>query len=359
VQIRPLAKIPNEEYTQRILAELRSRAKDYVGRNLLTIYLGGGTPALWPGEYLARVIEEVKALFGTGVEEVTIEANPEDCNPKNLSVWEDVGINRVSVGIQSFEACHLETLGRDHSMGDGRRALKNLKEAPFLRSYSADFILGTPESPGSIRGDQNSIVEAAKSNAPHLSMYELTIEEKTVFGRKKTAGELSPLSEDEQVERYLMAHNILESDGFEHYEVSSFCREGHRAQHNSLYWQGMEYMGIGVGAASLRFLNGDRAERATNYRSVAKYLSEDEESLVAEHIELTPEEIRAELLWLGLRTSFGICQELFHRRQEVLDSLVVEELVEIRNKKVFPTLKGFLFHNQIAERIHLSTRSHD
>ena len=168
-----------------------------------------------------------------------------------ISAWLAAGINRLSIGVQSFEADELVTLGRDHRFGDGETAVRAALEAGVPR-ITGDVILGTPGRSRALGDCDSSVLALADLDPGHVSIYELTIESKTSFGAAFRRGELVPVEEDVLVDQYTAAHRELEGRGYEHYEVSSYARPGHRSVHNSLYWHGGEYLGVGNGAASFR-----------------------------------------------------------------------------------------------------------
>jgi oxygen-independent coproporphyrinogen-3 oxidase len=266
---------------------------------------------------------------------VTIEANPTDCTDDNLAAWRAAGIGRVSIGVQSLEPQALVTLGRDHRFGDGRAAVERTLAAGF--STSADFILGTPGA--------TSAVETL--GADHLSVYELTIEDRTAFGQRVRDGRLVPLDEDALTELYIATHDRLTAAGFEHYEISSYARPGKRAVHNSLYWRGEPFLGLGVGAASLEQLPGGSGARATNPRKAAAYLAAP--GTPAERVEIGPREMHLDRLWLGMRTSDGVDESALGR--VLADEFVDSGLAERRAGRICPTLRGFLMADRIAARI--------
>ena len=322
-----------------MLAELEARADAFPGE-LVSIYLGGGTPSLWRPDCIAAAIAAIRARYGHAVpREVTIEANPTDCTDGNLAAWRAAGIDRVSIGVQSLEPQALITLGRDHRFGDGRAAVERSIAAGL--TTSADFILGTPGSAAPVE----------TLGADHLSVYELTIEERTAFGQRVRDGRLVPLDEDRLTDLYTQTHERLVAAGFEHYEISSYARPGKRAVHNSLYWTGAAFLGLGVGAASLQHLPGGDGVRATNPRRVAAYLAAP--GTPAERVEIPAGEMLVDRLWLGLRTSDGVLEA--DLTPLLAQELVTDGLAERRHGRICPTLRGFLMADRAAGRIVQST----
>jgi oxygen-independent coproporphyrinogen-3 oxidase len=337
---------PHEAYRDAILGELRDRAGAYEGRRLVSIYLGGGTPSLWDPAAIGAVLDGAAARFGAALAdlEVTIEANPADCTPSRMAAWRAAGIGRVSIGVQSLDAGELVVLGRDHRMGDGPAAVAAALGAGF-RSVSADLILGAP-TPGRHAGVPPSVTALAAGGAPHLSVYELTIEPRTRFGKLARDGALVPLDEDVLAELYVATHQALEAAGYEHYEVSSYARPGHRAVHNGLYWRGAEFLGLGVGAASFRLDAAGAGVREVNVRQTPRYLRGER---IAETTTTPPAELAIDRLWLGLRTREGIAVDEVTAagRGPIIERLIDEGLLE-RGDRIRPTLRGFLYNDRIG-----------
>jgi oxygen-independent coproporphyrinogen-3 oxidase len=335
---------PHEQYLDAILRELDARAPAFSGE-LVSVYLGGGTPSLWRAGCIARAIAAIRDRFGArGLREVTIEANPTDVTPASLDAWAAAGIGRISIGVQSLEPAELVALGRDHRFGDGLGAVERaLAHGGF--AVSADVILGVPPAPACLP----SLARLARLPIDHLSVYELTIEERTAFGQRARAGRLVPLDEEALAGLYTAAHEALARAGFEHYEISSYARPGRRAVHNARYWRGEPFLGLGVGAASLEVAADGAAVRATNPRRAADYLAAPGAPAEAEAI--SPAEMAADRAWLGMRTSDGVPEAALAPARGVAGWLVEAGLAERRDGRICPTLRGFLFADRIAARI--------
>jgi oxygen-independent coproporphyrinogen III oxidase len=243
--------------------------------------------------------------------------------------------------VQSIEPDELVTLGRDHRFGDGPAALGRVLAAGGF-TVSCDFILGVPP-----RREARWIEAIAATGVDHLSVYELTIEERTAFGRRARSGRLIPLDEDALTELYVSTHHALAAAGFEHYEISSYARPGRRAVHNALYWRGEPFLGLGVGAASLELAADGSAVRATNPRRWADYVAAP--GAPAERIEIGSAEMAADRAWLGLRTSDGVAEAVLV--PSLVQWLLDEGLAERRNAQICPTLRGFLMADRIAARV--------
>jgi oxygen-independent coproporphyrinogen-3 oxidase len=239
--------------------------------------------------------------------------------------------------VQSLDAQELVVLGRDHRFGDGRAAVERALAHGF--TTSADFILGTPGG--------SSRVETLV--ADHLSVYELTIEDRTAFGQRVRDGRLVPLDEDRLTDLYTETHDALTAAGYEHYEISSYARPGKRAVHNSLYWRGAPFLGLGVGAASLELAADGSAVRATNPRRSKDYLAAP--GAPADTVEIGAAEMAADRAWLGLRTSDGVPEPDLAPAPGLADELVAQGLAERREGRICPTLRGFLMADRVAAQV--------
>ena len=342
----PLDEIPHRVYLEAVLAELEVHRAAFVGRTLVSIYFGGGTPSLWPAGCLAGAAAAVAEAFGgDALREITIEANPVDCTPANLAAWRQAGIDRVSIGVQSLEPGDLVSLGRDHRMGEGLAAVEAARASGFSR-MSADIILGAPGS----RQPLASVAAMAERAVPHLSVYELTVEEGTPLAQRVARGEVVPESEDRLAELYLAADELLSASGYEHYEVSSYARPGARAVHNSLYWRGAEFLGLGAGAASFQRRAEGGGVRWSNHRSVGRYLASPPDARRAEVDPLSAADLAADRIWLGLRTSDGVPLDAVPA--ELLDWLAGPAgLAAVDGARVRPTVRGFLYSNRVLARV--------
>jgi oxygen-independent coproporphyrinogen III oxidase len=340
----------HDVYLDAILAELAARAPRFSGR-LVSIYLGGGTPSLWRADCIAIAIAAICERYAVRPEEleITLEANPTDCSLELLAAWRAAGVNRVSIGVQSLAADELVVLGRDHRFGDGPAALARVLDAGGFTT-SCDFILGTPVGSRSSppAGSPPAWIDSiARTAIDHLSVYELTIEDRTAFGQRVRSGRLVPLDEDALADLYIATDAALAAAGFEHYEISSYARPGKRAVHNSLYWRGAPFLGLGVGAASLAIASDGSGERATNPRRIADYLAAP--GAPADVVAIPAVEMAADRAWLGLRTTDGVAEGMLST--EIATWIVGEGLATRRAGRICPTLRGFLMADRIAARI--------
>ena len=273
-----------------------------------TLFFGGGTPTHPSCSQLRELFRIVSERFTLAPEaEVSVEANPLDLTDEKIDLLADAGVNRISLGVQSFSPEALTLLERDHSPCDIEDVMTRLRRR--FDNVSLDLIFGVP---GQSLDDWKATLQRAISLDPaHVSTYGLTWEQGTAFWSRRARGELRTIDEELERTQYAMAMDELTAAGFEQYEISNFARPGFRCRHNEVYWAGDEYWAFGPGAA--RYVSG---RRETNLRSVTGWLAKLErgESPVAEAEELEPAHRARELLFIGLRRTAGIEREDFQRR---------------------------------------------
>jgi oxygen-independent coproporphyrinogen-3 oxidase len=357
IAVAPLEDIPHDAYEAALLAEFGARADLFSpGRVLRSVYFGGGTPALFRPPSIRRVREAVSAAFpAEGDVEVTVEANPHDCDVATLEALRDAGVNRLSIGAQAFDDTALVVLGRDHDAKEARRAIQTARAVGFA-SLSLDLIFALP---GRAQDRFRRSLDQAIAEAPdHISVYQLTIESRTSFGEAARRGTLTPATDDTCAEEFQVAHETLTHAGYEHYEVSSYARPGKRSRHNSLYWRGAEYLGLGNGAHSFWKPTVDRGVRWSSHRSVVRYLAERPVGtevplsacpLVSELEEQDARALRSDAIWLGLRTSDGIPRDWLAGRD--LGPLTTLGLLTEDGERIRPTAKGLLFADEMGARL--------
>jgi oxygen-independent coproporphyrinogen-3 oxidase len=293
--------VPVAEYLRALEAELALRVPTPVKEPLETLYLGGGTPSLLGGEGVARLMDVVRARFtiADGAE-ITIEANPDDVTPDAARAWRAAGVNRISLGAQSFDQNVLEWMHRTHTPQQTERAV-DIARGAGIDDLSIDLIFALPSS---LRRDWERDISHVLSLAPqHLSFYGLTMEEGTPLGRWHARGDVAEAPEESYEREFLAAHQRLTAGGFNHYEVSNYAQPGARARHNSSYWRRVPYLGIGPSAHSF---DGER--RWWNIPAYAEWsrvvLAEGEPIEDSEIIR--PSSAAAERIYLGLRTVDGL-----------------------------------------------------
>ncbi|MBO7264346.1 MAG: radical SAM family heme chaperone HemW [Alistipes sp.] len=276
--------------------ELDNRASYIKDRHLTSIYFGGGTPSLLQPKQIEELIDHARTLFDCSkVEEITLEANPDDLNEEYIAQLQQTSINRISLGIQSFDDRVLTFMNRRHSASEARECVERLRKAGY-NNISIDIIFGVAGF-----GDEwlrETISEAIKLGAEHISAYHLTVEERTRLGIMVRKGEYQPVSEEQSESDYRLVEEMLCKAGYEHYEVSNYAKPDYRAKHNSAYWRGVEYLGIGAGAHSF---SGD--DRRWCISSAKEY---SEGNIRFESEELSTTDHLNEYIMTSLRTKEGI-----------------------------------------------------
>ncbi len=275
--------------------------KDYLeNKNLTTVYFGGGTPSILSSEELNRIMGKVKEHFLIASDaEITLEANPDDLTEQKLNELKAVGINRLSIGIQSFFNEDLERMNRSHSAEQAIGSVKNA-QAIGIKNISIDLIYGLPNL--TKEKWAANLEQAFKLGVPHLSAYCLTIEEKTAFNHFLKTGKIILPKEAETIEQFEMLMCETEKQGFIHYEISNFCKEGMQSRHNSSYWTGEHYLGVGPSAHSY---NG--VSRQFNVANNNKYIKGISEGTPDFEIEILTEANKYnEYIMTGLRTIWGV-----------------------------------------------------
>ena len=274
--------------------------KAYINHEKIdTIYFGGGTPSILDSKDLERLLKSVSSHYKINPNpEITLEANPDDLSIKKLKELKMIGINRLSIGIQSFHEKTLLFIHRAHSGSEAINCLENARKTGF-DNLSADLIFSIPGH--SIQNLESDIARILDLNPEHISIYSLTIEEKTVFGNWQKKGKLMQLSDIESASQFDLIMSKLEENQFEQYEISNFCRDGHYARHNTAYWKNTVYLGVGPGAHSF---NGK--SRQFNVSNNHKYMKAIEEGRVPFELDLLDNKSLAnEYLLTSLRTKWG------------------------------------------------------
>lgn len=295
--------VPHTAYADAVRRELDVRRTE--DRRLVSVFFGGGTPSLWEPAALGRVLAAVRGAFAAEDDalEVTVECNPTSLDRARAAALREVGVNRLSVGVQSLSEQRLGFLGRLH---DGAGALAALEAATAeMERVSGDLIFGVAgQRPDEARDEVQRVLG---SGVEHVSAYALTIEPGTQFGELHKKGRLPLAPEDDVADAYLAVEQTLEAAGLVHYEVSNYARPGAEARHNLHYWRGGDYLGLGAGAVGCLSTAGGRAERWRNEPHPERYLARaGGEGLEVERETLQREDRARERLMLGLRTSEGV-----------------------------------------------------
>jgi oxygen-independent coproporphyrinogen III oxidase len=340
------------DFVPALLKEMECRS-DYLGASKVgTVYLGGGTPSLLAPETLKAIIDKIRQVFILEPDpEITLEANPDDMTDRQkLKAWRSAGINRLSVGIQSFFDDDLRWMNRAHDAAQAAESIRLAKEEGF-DNMSIDLIYGGPTLPDDHW--ERNVAEAVRLQIPHLSCYALTVEPRTALDKLIRRHERAEVSPDDQARQLLLLMDWMNQAGYEHYEISNFALPGHRSRHNSAYWRGKPYLGLGPSAHSY-----DGQSREWNIANNARYIGAlaDGALPVAEKEQLTPIQQFNEYIMISLRTKEGIDLMTVNRRfgQAAADSLQRRALrylqtgMMIQSESLVLTKEGKLLADGIA-----------
>lgn len=342
---------PREEMVKALNRELVLR-KDYLQNSPIeTIYFGGGTPSVLSRKELQSIFDTLSANFSiAGSAEITLEANPDDLTDEALDLYKDIGVNRLSIGIQSFDDAVLRSLNRIHNGTAARTSVLKAQEKGF-DNISIDLIYAIPQQ--DLERWTDNVMEAIQLNPQHISSYSLTIEEKTMLGKWEKQGKFKAADDDFAADQHERLVDLLNDAGFEHYEVSNFAKAGYRSRHNTSYWLGKNYLGIGPGAHSF-----NSESRQYNVRDNRKYISALSQDLIPSTVEiLTFQEKVNEYLLISLRTSWGIDLahlrnhfrvNLFEDHVDYIKNLEKEGLATVTGDMLMLTRKGLLLADEIA-----------
>jgi oxygen-independent coproporphyrinogen III oxidase len=336
-----------------LIMELELR-KDYLpNKEVQTVYFGGGTPSILPTNQLGIIIDKIFSIFPGPKSEITLEANPDDLNPSKLNEWKSMGIDRLSLGIQSFQAEILRAYNRSHTAQESKKAIEIGRKAGFDK-FSIDLIYGYPYRDHSIW--KKDLQEAFQIDPGHISAYSLTIEPKTAFGNWTQKGSFKPADEEFIAEQFEFLQAKADISGYIQYEISNFGRPGKFALHNSNYWLGQPYLGIGPSAHSFNGTN-----RGFNPPSNTKYTK-------TINLGITPFVLEPmghtdhinELILTRLRTIWGLDTEslkqkfgtdLMETKNHKIASLESHGLLKVNGKILSLTRKGQLLADGIAAEL--------
>ena len=340
---------PVDSYLEHLLEEFQS----YDIQKLRTLYIGGGTPTALSASQLEVLLKGLtKSLDLSVLEELTIEANPGDLDADKIAVLKNSAVNRVSLGVQTFDDKMLKKIGRSHLEKDIYENIDRLKLAGF-DNISIDLIYALPGQ--TMEQVKDNVAKAIGLDIPHMSLYSLILENHTVFMNRMRRGKLPLPKEELEAEMFEYIIAELERAGFEHYEISNFSKSGFESRHNLMYWDNAEYYGIGAGASG--YVNGVRYK---NHGPIRHYLSAVEEGnarITEEH--LSQKEQMEEEMFLGLRKKSGVSMARFEEKfgrtfdglyGEIVRDLVQQGLMQIEGDRVRMTKRGLFLGDTVAER---------
>ncbi len=342
-------------YARAVLAELGLRAAGFDGLELVSVYLGGGTPSRWAVEEVAGVLAAIRGRFGAAaLREVTIEANPESCDRARLAAWRDAGVNRVSIGVQSFDPGVLAQLGRRHDGATAARAIAAAAEV--IPNVSVDLIHAARRSSPAIAAADAA--RAVACGAGHVSAYALTLDpevmaEEVPLARARRSGRLAFPGDEEALAQARAVEVALRRAGLRRYEVSNHARPGLESVHNRLYWAGESYLGLGAGAAGC--LRGPEGSvRWQDLRDAGAWLAAVEAGRLptGEEDRISPTADRNERLMLGLRTREGVpLAGLTAAQRREVATLLRRRLAVARAGRLVLTSRGLRLESAVAERL--------
>ena len=340
---------PVDSYLEHLIEEYDS----YDIKKLRTLYIGGGTPTALSARQLAFLLEKLTDKLDLSyLEELTIEANPGDLDQEKIAVLKDSPVNRVSLGVQTFNDRMLKQIGRSHSEKDIYENIANLKKAGF-DNISIDLIYALPKQ--TMEDVKINVVKAIALDIPHMSLYSLILENHTVFMNRMRRGKLPLPKEDLEAEMFDYIIAELEKAGFEHYEISNFSKPGFESRHNLMYWDNAEYYGIGAGASG--YVDGVRYK---NHGPIRHYLQAVEagNARVQEEV-LTLNEKMEEEMFLGLRKKSGVSKKRFEEKfglsfedqyGAVVSELTEQGLLVPESDIVRMTKQGLFLGDTVAEK---------
>ena len=307
-------------------------------KNIETIYIGGGTPSLLNEEDLRYIFDALHKKFSIKADaEITLEANPDDINIDILHIWKSLGINRLSVGLQSFNEHELKWMNRAHNATQSLQCLDDINKAGF-NNFSVDLIYGSPlQTNEDLKRNFDIIVER---NIPHISCYALTVEPGTLLNKKIKERKLDDINPDKQAEQFYLLLGMMADKGYEQYEISNFSKQGYRSKHNSSYWQGKAYFGFGP--ASHSFNGFDK--RRWNVSNNSLYIQSLEKNIIPYDEEILTEMQRLnEYVMTALRTVEGINIEYVNNYfgEKNVTRILAEIQKYVVSKKVIQTSKEF------------------
>ena len=337
-----------------LIDEFEMRKAYLGGQPISTIYFGGGSPSILGVELLGKILFKVRECFRIeDLPEITLEANPDDMTVEALRDWKSLGVNRLSVGIQSFLDDRLKAMNRAHNADESMRCIALAQNGGF-DNFSIDLIYGLPKM--TPEEWQEQIDQALSLGVQHISAYCLTIEPKTVFGKLHERGEMTAVDDESASGQFFSLRNSLLEAGFDHYEVSNFGLPNFHSKHNSAYWSGAHYLGIGPSAHSF-----DGKSRRWNVSNNSKYMKSIESgSLEAEEEDMSAANLFNERVMTGLRTSAGIdTKNIFMITEfdiralfkDQIQAYCLEGSMRIKEDHIVLTPKGLLQADGIASEL--------
>jgi putative oxygen-independent coproporphyrinogen III oxidase len=342
--------LPEKEYVAALIRDLELALPLVWGRKVYTVFFGGGTPSLLSGESIEKIISSVRMLLPLALDaEITLEANPGTVESARFAAYREAGVNRLSMGIQSFNDAHLQALGRIHTADEAKRATEIAQQ--HFDNINLDLMYALPNQ--SLEQALQDVQTALSFAPQHLSCYHLTLEPNTLFHRNP------PSLPDDDASSDMQQHieELLEAHGYQHYETSAFAQPKRRARHNLNYWQFGDYLGIGAGAHS-KLSFPDRVIRQMRYKQPQAYMQQvaKEAAIQTEH-EVSRDELGFEFMMNALRLNEGFDSVLFQERTSLPLLMIQRELADAEkrgllfrdHRRIAPTKMGQRFLNDLLE----------
>ena len=326
-----------------LIKEIETENNFISDERIETIYIGGGTPSLLNEYELKKIFDMLRKKFSvTDNAEITLEANPDDVNKSILASWIKIGINRLSVGLQSFNEAELKWMNRAHNAKQSLQCLDDIHEAGFT-NFSVDLIYGSSLQTNDDLQKNFEII--AEKKIPHISCYALTVEPGTLLNKNIKANKTPAVNHDKQAEQFYLLLKMMENEGYEQYELSNFCKPGYRSIHNSSYWQGKPYFGFGPSAHSFNGFD----KRRWNISNNGLYIQSLEKNIIPYEEEiLTNSQRLNEYVMTTLRTIEGINM-----------NYVTTSFGEENKKRIYTSAQKFITSGKLIlqeERLHLTEK---
>lgn len=342
---------PVDEYVDALIKEMQLSKQLHPKEEISTFYIGGGTPTTLNEHQLERLLNGIRSTYSmpTGAE-FTMEANPESISFEKLKIMRDYGVNRLSMGVQSFNNDILKKIGRIHTAEQVYTSVADARKAGF-ENMTIDLIFRLPNQ--TMADFEDSLKKALELDLPHYSIYALILENKTVFYNLMRQGKLPLPSEDTEADMYALAIETMSMNGRKQYEISNFALPGYESQHNLTYWKNESYFGFGAGAHG--YLDGIRYN---NHGPIQQYLAplRNNSLPIIRQQQLSKNEQMEEEMILGLRTMVGVSQKHFADKFQtplldqyaaVISDLVSENLLEIDGDRIRLTQRGVFLGNEV------------
>jgi oxygen-independent coproporphyrinogen-3 oxidase len=342
-----------DELLQALLKEISLRKSFLGGETIETIYFGGGTPSLLAGKEINAIIDTITGIHTVSSDaEITLEANPDDLSSEKLKVLKQTPINRFSIGLQSFFDDDLAWMNRVHRAGEAESSVKRAQDTGF-ENITVDLIYGYP-----LLTDQKwktNLEKVFGLNVPHVSSYAMTVEPMTALASFIQKKKQAPMGEEQSAEQFIQLMQAMQSQGFEHYEISNFCKPGHYSRHNTNYWKGVKYLGIGPSAHSY-----DGETRQWNIANNAKYIQSMVKGQIPAEKEILSETNRLnEYIMTSLRTIWGLDFKKLNAiaagstdgLSKSVAGFVEKEMIKQESGVIYLTQKGKLYADHIAAEL--------